>query len=124
MNVISCRKGPISESDFFTWEALIVGPKDTPFEGGVFPAILTFVRLSYVHPRLPYAQLGSVLFINRLLPYRNARTHPFCPLDVMLLHAAARLPNLPSRPTRMHAHAHVCVCPAFGLPSISIQDEV
>lgn len=23
--------GPISESDFFTWEALIVGPKDTPF---------------------------------------------------------------------------------------------
>ncbi|KAI0326792.1 ubiquitin-conjugating enzyme [Cubamyces sp. BRFM 1775] len=35
-------EGPISESDFFTWEALIVGPKDTPFEGGVFPAILTF----------------------------------------------------------------------------------
>ncbi|KAH9476911.1 Ubiquitin-conjugating enzyme E2 7 [Psilocybe cubensis] len=25
--------GPISESDFFTWEALICGPKDTPFEG-------------------------------------------------------------------------------------------
>jgi hypothetical protein len=23
--------GPISESDFFTWEALICGPKDTPF---------------------------------------------------------------------------------------------
>lgn len=23
--------GPISESDFFTWEALIQGPKDTPF---------------------------------------------------------------------------------------------
>ena len=36
--------GPISESDFFTWEALIVGPKDTPFEGGVFAATLTFVR--------------------------------------------------------------------------------
>ena len=36
--------GPISESDFFTWEALIMGPKDTPFEGGVFPAKLTFVR--------------------------------------------------------------------------------
>ena len=25
------RPGPISESDFFTWEALICGPKDTPF---------------------------------------------------------------------------------------------
>ncbi|PSS34242.1 hypothetical protein PHLCEN_2v1708 [Hermanssonia centrifuga] len=35
--------GPISESDFFTWEALIMGPKDTPFEGGVFVAKLTFV---------------------------------------------------------------------------------
>jgi ubiquitin-conjugating enzyme E2 G2 len=23
--------GPISESDFFVWEALISGPKDTPF---------------------------------------------------------------------------------------------
>ncbi|KAJ7682895.1 ubiquitin-conjugating enzyme/RWD-like protein [Mycena rosella] len=34
--------GPISESDFFTWEALISGPKDTPFEGGVFAAKLTF----------------------------------------------------------------------------------
>lgn len=27
----SLRLGPISESDFFTWEALICGPKDTPF---------------------------------------------------------------------------------------------
>ena len=25
------EKGPISESDFFSWEALICGPKDTPF---------------------------------------------------------------------------------------------
>jgi len=23
--------GPVSEADFFTWEALICGPKDTPF---------------------------------------------------------------------------------------------
>ncbi|THH28177.1 hypothetical protein EUX98_g6005 [Antrodiella citrinella] len=36
------RTGPISESDFFTWEALIMGPKDTPFEGGLFAAKLTF----------------------------------------------------------------------------------
>jgi len=63
--------GPIFESDFFNWEALICGPKDTPFvrvlflfflhsfvfveitnlsttplsqEGGVFSAKLTFVR--------------------------------------------------------------------------------
>ncbi|KAJ4481019.1 ubiquitin-conjugating enzyme/RWD-like protein [Lentinula aciculospora] len=38
--------GPIFESDFFTWEALICGPKDTPFEGGVFSAKLTFAKPS------------------------------------------------------------------------------
>lgn len=37
--------GPISEDDFFTWEAVIDGPKDTPFEGGVFVAKLEFVSL-------------------------------------------------------------------------------
>ncbi|KIM24516.1 hypothetical protein M408DRAFT_331745 [Serendipita vermifera MAFF 305830] len=34
--------GPVSEKDFFTWEALIQGPEDTPFEGGLFLAKLTF----------------------------------------------------------------------------------
>lgn len=34
--------GPVTESDFFIWEALICGPEETPFEGGVFTAILTF----------------------------------------------------------------------------------
>ena len=32
----SLSQGPISESDFFTWEALICGPKDTPFVSIVF----------------------------------------------------------------------------------------
>ncbi|TPX38927.1 hypothetical protein SeLEV6574_g07516 [Synchytrium endobioticum] len=36
--------GPINETDFFTWEALIAGPEDTPFEGGIFSATLTFPR--------------------------------------------------------------------------------
>lgn len=29
--LLSYVEGPISESDFFLWEALICGPKDTPF---------------------------------------------------------------------------------------------
>lgn len=40
--------GPISEDDFFTWEAVIEGPIDTPFEGGVFVAKLEFVSPSVV----------------------------------------------------------------------------
>merc|ERR1711934_106574 len=34
--------GPISEDNFFEWEALVTGPDDTPFEFGVFRAILKF----------------------------------------------------------------------------------
>ncbi|OZJ02558.1 Ubiquitin-conjugating enzyme E2-18 kDa [Bifiguratus adelaidae] len=36
--------GPVSEDNFFEWEALIAGPDDTPYEGGVFPATLKFPK--------------------------------------------------------------------------------
>lgn len=36
--------GPVSEDDMFLWEALIQGPEDTPFEGGIFAAELKFPR--------------------------------------------------------------------------------
>ncbi|OBZ88683.1 Ubiquitin-conjugating enzyme E2 [Choanephora cucurbitarum] len=36
--------GPIDENNFFEWEALIAGPEGTPFEGGLFPATLTFPK--------------------------------------------------------------------------------
>ncbi|CAO3683326.1 unnamed protein product [Umbelopsis ramanniana] len=36
--------GPVSEDNFFEWEALITGPEGTPFEGGIFPATLKFPR--------------------------------------------------------------------------------
>jgi ubiquitin-conjugating enzyme E2 G2 len=36
--------GPLSEDDIFSWEALIAGPIDTPFEGGIFPAELKFPK--------------------------------------------------------------------------------
>lgn len=36
--------GPISEDDMFLWEAMIIGPEGTPFEGGVFPAELKFPK--------------------------------------------------------------------------------
>lgn len=34
--------GPLDEEDFFRWEALITGPEGTAYEGGVFPAALSF----------------------------------------------------------------------------------
>lgn len=37
--------GPIDESNLFEWECLIQGPEETPFEGGVFPATLSFPKV-------------------------------------------------------------------------------
>ncbi|KAJ8605730.1 hypothetical protein MRB53_041371 [Persea americana] len=36
--------GPVNEDDMFVWEALIMGPEGTPFEGGIFPAELKFPK--------------------------------------------------------------------------------
>lgn len=70
---LSDSTGPISESDLFTWEALIIGPKDTPFEGGVFAAKLTFVSSPscYIRP-MKYPLI--VLYSSRLIThYHHSR---------------------------------------------------
>jgi ubiquitin-conjugating enzyme E2 G2 len=36
--------GPVNEDDLFVWEAMIQGPEDTPYEGGIFPAELKFPK--------------------------------------------------------------------------------
>ncbi|KAI5813557.1 ubiquitin-conjugating enzyme/RWD-like protein [Pyronema omphalodes] len=36
--------GPIDEDNLLEWECLLRGPDDTPFEGGVFPATLSFPK--------------------------------------------------------------------------------
>jgi len=46
--ITKLQLGPISESDFFTWEALISGPKDTPFVSEITKRdYLTNPHLSY-----------------------------------------------------------------------------
>ena len=34
--------GPISDDNYLLWQAWIAGPPGTPYEGGLFPAVLNF----------------------------------------------------------------------------------
>ena len=37
-----CSAGPTDENDIFTWEAVIFGPSDSPYAGGIFNATIQF----------------------------------------------------------------------------------
>jgi ubiquitin-conjugating enzyme E2 D/E len=38
----NCSGGPIEDSDIFKWHATIIGPTDTPYEGGIFNLLINF----------------------------------------------------------------------------------
>jgi len=38
----NCTAGPINDTDFFNWEAMIFGPSDSPFQGGLFKLAIAF----------------------------------------------------------------------------------
>lgn len=47
----------MDESNFFEWECYISGPEGTPFEGGIFPATLTFPKVGIPSPFLHMSRL-------------------------------------------------------------------
>lgn len=60
--------GPIDESNFLEWECLIQGPEETPYEGGIFAATLSFPSEYPLSPPVMkfttpiYHPNGTVLF--------------------------------------------------------------
>lgn len=58
--------GPIDEENFFEWEAVVLGPEGTCFEGGVFSAKLTFPPDYPLSP--PKMQFTSEMFHPNIYP--------------------------------------------------------
>lgn len=80
--------GPISEDDLFLWECLIEGPSDTPYENGVFPAVLKFPSDYPLSPPV--------------MQFTPAILHPNIYADgtvcISILHAPGEDPNQYERP--------------------------
>ena len=49
-------KGPVDSDNIFVWQAIIVGPPDTPYAKGMFPISIHFTE------KYPLAQMKVNLF--------------------------------------------------------------
>ncbi|KXS13767.1 ubiquitin-conjugating enzyme [Gonapodya prolifera JEL478] len=76
--------GPLSEDNYLVWEALICGPEDTPLEGGVFTAILTFPRDYPLSP--PQMRFTTPLY--------HPNIYPDGRVCISILHAPGEDPNM------------------------------
>ncbi|KDN40010.1 putative QRI8-E2 ubiquitin-conjugating enzyme [Tilletiaria anomala UBC 951] len=76
--------GPISEDNYLEWEALVPGPDDTPFEGGIFSARLSFSSSYPLEP--PKMVFDPPLF--------HPNVYPDGVVCISILHAAGDDPNM------------------------------
>ncbi|KAE8221628.1 hypothetical protein CF319_g5043 [Tilletia indica] len=76
--------GPISEDNYLEWEALLPGPEDTPFEGGVFSAKLSFPSTYPLEP--PTMRFEPPIF--------HPNVYPDGLVCISILHAAGDDPNM------------------------------
>ncbi|WFD19447.1 E2 ubiquitin-conjugating enzyme [Malassezia caprae] len=83
-NTLFPAVGPISEDNYLEWEALLPGPDDTPFEGGVFSARLSFPSTYPLEP--PKMRFDPPIF--------HPNVYPDGTVCISILHAAGDDPNM------------------------------
>ncbi|AXA49622.1 ubiquitin-conjugating enzyme E2 G2 [Malassezia restricta] len=83
-NTLFPAVGPISEDNYLEWEALLPGPDDTPFEGGVFSARLSFPPTYPLEP--PTMRFDPPIF--------HPNVYPDGLVCISILHAAGDDPNM------------------------------
>lgn len=110
--------GPIDESNYLLWEALVPGPEDTPFEGGVFTAKLTFRQycLSLLLSLLTVLIAPTYPLEPPVMKFEPPLFHPNVYPDgtvcISILHAAGDDPNS----TLLHSFA--------PLPSMLLKNPI
>ncbi|KAK9457477.1 hypothetical protein V1511DRAFT_520381 [Dipodascopsis uninucleata] len=82
--------GPVDEDNLFEWECLLQGPEDTPFEGGVFPATLTFPKDYPLNP--PTMKFTCEMFHPNGNKYMSANADGT--VCISILHAPGDDPNM------------------------------
>ncbi|KAL7749315.1 ubiquitin conjugating enzyme Ubc7/UbcP3 [Sorochytrium milnesiophthora] len=78
------HKAPVSDSNYFEWEAIIAGPQDTPYEFGVFTAVLTFPKDYPLSP--PVMKFTSDMY--------HPNVYPDGTVCISILHAPGEDPNM------------------------------
>ena len=68
--------GPINDSDLYYWHAKLLGPENTPYEGGVFYLSIQFPKDYPFNP--PKCIFSTKIFHPNILP--NGKICPCCPL--------------------------------------------
>ena len=72
LGTIGASAGPVKKSDLSYWEAIISGPNDTPYEGGVFTLTIQFEKN---YPQ--YAPVIRVKPIDGVIPIFHPNINTF-----------------------------------------------
>jgi len=71
----NCSAGPVNENDLFSWQATIVGPEGSPYQGGIFNLNIT------IPPDYPF-KAPMIVFVTKIY-HCNVNSNGSICLDIL-----------------------------------------